>query len=62
MVRHPISDTFAYYEQPLDVPQKELIPTWVYNVDFMKNGQMVAANGLVYVPASPLYYPPGVAI
>lgn len=61
MVRHPISDTFAYFEQPLDVPQKELIPTWVYNVDFMQGGQ-VAATGLVYVPASPLYYPPDVVI
>ena len=62
MVRHPISDTFAYYEQPHSVSQRELIPTWVYNVDFMKGGQVVLANGLVYVPASPLYYPPDVAI
>jgi hypothetical protein len=61
MVRHPISDTFAYFEQPLDVPQKELIPTWVYNVDFMQGGQLVT-NGTVYVPASPLYYPPEVTI
>jgi hypothetical protein len=61
LVRHPISDTFSYFEQPLNVPQKELIPTWVYNVDFMQDEQ-VAANGLVYVPASPLYYPPDVAI
>lgn len=61
MVRHPVSDTFAYFEQPLDVKQKELIPTWVYNVDFMQNGQ-VAGNGLVYVPASSDYYPPNVVI
>ncbi len=61
LVRHPDLDTFAYFEQPHNVPQKELIPSWVYNVDFMKGGQ-VAGNGLVYVPASPLYYPPGVTI
>jgi len=61
MVRHPVSDTFAYFEQPLDVPQKELIPTWVYNVDFMQGGQLVT-NGTVYVPASPLYYPPKLTI
>jgi len=62
MVRHPVSDTFAYYEQPLNVPQKELIPAWVYDVDFIKGGEVVLANALVYVPASPLYYPPDVAI
>jgi hypothetical protein len=62
MALHPnTTPTFAYFEQPLDVPQKELIPTWVYNVDFIQNGQ-VAANGLVYVPASADYYPPSVAI
>ena len=62
MVRHPISDTFAYYEQPYSVPQKELIPSWVYTVDFMKGGQVVLGNGLVYVPASADYYPPTVVI
>jgi hypothetical protein len=61
MVRHPISDTFAYFEQPLNVSQQELVPTWVYDVDFISDGQVVA-NGLVYVPASPQYYPPEVTI
>ena len=55
-------DTFAYYEQPLNVPQAELIPTWVYTVDFLLDGEVVLANALVYVPASADYYPPDVAI
>ena len=62
IVRHAELDTFAYFEQPLDVPQKELIPTWVYTVDFMEGEEVVAANGLIYVPASADYYPPGVTI
>jgi hypothetical protein len=62
MVRDPALDTFAYYEQPLNVPQRELIPTWVYTVDFMKDQQVVLDNALVYVPASADYYPPAVTI
>ena len=56
------SVTFAYYEQPLSVPQQELIPAWVYRADFKKDGQIVAADVLVYVPAAPGYYPPAVTI
>jgi hypothetical protein len=54
--------TFAYYEQPHDVPQKELIPAWVFTSDFKKGGQIIGADVLVYVPASTDYYPPDVAI
>ena len=62
MVRHPISDTFAYFEQPLDLPQEELIPAWVYTVDFLLDGEVVGDDYQVYVPASADYYPPAVTI
>lgn len=53
--------TFAYFEQPLSIPQQELIPSWVYDVNFLKGGQP-PSSGRIYVPASPLYYPPEVTI
>ena len=31
-------------------------------MDFKKGGQLVAADGMIYVPASADYYPPGVTI
>jgi hypothetical protein len=62
MVRNPILDTFAYFEQPLDMAQEELIPSWVYTVDFLLDGQVVGDDYQVYVPASPDYYPPDVVI
>jgi hypothetical protein len=62
IVRKPISDTLAYYEQPQNVPQKELIPVWAFRADFMKAGAVVLADALVYVPASRDYYPPDVTI
>jgi len=62
VVRHPISDTFAYFEQPLDMPQEELIPAWVYTVDFLLDDEVVGENWQIYVPASADYYPPAVTI
>ena len=62
IIRYPISDTLAYYEQPHGVSQQELIPVWVFHADFMKEGQLLAPDVIVYVPASPDYYPPTVVI
>jgi hypothetical protein len=62
IVRKPVSDTLAYYEQPQGVPQKELIPVWAFRADFIKDGAVVLADALVYVPASRDYYPPEVTI
>ncbi len=56
--RHPISDTLAYYEQPHGISQQELIPVWVFNADLFKGQDLLVANALIYVPASPDYYPP----
>lgn len=56
--RHPISDTLAYYEQPHGIAQQELIPVWVFNADLFKGQDLLVANALIYVPASPDYYPP----
>ena len=56
------SETFTYYEQPHNVPQKELIPAWAYVADFKKDGAVILADALVYVPASADYYPPAVTI
>lgn len=57
-VRHVVSDTLAYYEQPHNVPQQEMIPVWVFNADLYKGQDLLTSNALIYVPASPDYYPP----
>ncbi|MSP12520.1 MAG: hypothetical protein EXR62_06135 [Chloroflexi bacterium] len=62
IVRKPLSDTLAYYEQPHTVSQAEMIPVWVFRADFKKGGALLAADVIVYVPASPDYYPPDVMI
>jgi hypothetical protein len=54
--------SFAYFEQPLDMPQQELIPAWVYTVDFLLEGEVVGDDWQVYVPASADFYPPAVTI
>jgi hypothetical protein len=61
-VRHPISDTLAYYEQPHGVSQQEMIPVFVFTADLFKGNELLAANALIYVPVSPDYYPPDVDI
>jgi hypothetical protein len=62
IVRHPVSDTLAYYEQPQGVWQAEMIPVWAFRADYLKEGVVQDSNVLVYVPASPDYYPPEVTI
>lgn len=62
IVRKPISDTLAYYEQPQGVSQAELIPVWVFYADFLREGELLASDVMVYVPVSPDYYPPTVTI
>jgi len=57
-----VGQTFSYYEQPQDVPQKELIPVWVFTADLYKGAQLVSDNATLYVPANPDYYPPDVTI
>lgn len=58
-VRHPVSDTLAYYEQPHGIAQQEMIPVHVFTADlFDKDNNLLLANALVYVPVSPDYYPP----
>ncbi|MFN8474915.1 MAG: DUF6345 domain-containing protein [Anaerolineae bacterium] len=54
--------TLAYYEQPHDVSQAEMIPVWAFRADFQKGDRVLAANALVYIPATPDYYPPAVTI
>ena len=62
IVRKPVSDTLAFYEQPQGISQAELIPVWVFYADFKQGGQTLASDVIVYVPASPDYYPPEVTI
>lgn len=62
IVRKPASDTLAYYEQPQGVSQAELIPVWTFYADFSKEGELLASDVLIYVPASPDYYPPTATI
>ena len=50
------------YEQPLNVPQKELIPSWVFTADLYNGAELVGPDTTVYVPASADYYPPDVTI
>ncbi|MCO6450765.1 MAG: PKD domain-containing protein [Caldilineales bacterium] len=60
--RDPSKDTMAYYEQPHGVSQAELIPVWVFTVDFYNGDELITEDALVYVPVSPDYYPPTVDI
>jgi hypothetical protein len=57
-----VSQTFSYYEQPQGVPQKELIPVWVFTADLYKDAELVGDDSTLYVPANGDYYPPGVTI
>jgi len=57
-----VGQTFSYYEQPQGVPQKELIPVWVFTADLYKGAELVGDNATIYVPANPDYYPPDVTI
>ncbi len=61
-VRHPVSDTLAYYEQPHGISQQEMIPVYVFTADLFKGNELLAANSLIYVPVSPDYYPPNITI
>jgi hypothetical protein len=57
-----VGQTFSYYEQPQGVPQKELIPVWVFTADLYKGTELVADDAKIYVPANGDYYPPGITI
>jgi hypothetical protein len=54
--------TFSQYEQPQDVPQKELIPVWVFTADLYNGTDLIGPDTTIYVPASADYYPPDVTI
>lgn len=52
----------AYYEMTYLLHQSELVPVWVFLVDFSTGGIPIADDVPVYVPASMSYMPPDVAI
>jgi hypothetical protein len=55
-------ETLGYYEQSQSETQKELIPAWIFTVDFYTGGELLEEGVLIYVPAAAEYLPPEVAI
>ena len=53
---------FGYYELPLTQEQQYLIPVYIYLADFSLNGQPVASDVVIYVPAAEAFMPPIVTI
>jgi hypothetical protein len=54
--------TLGYYELPYLEHQSELIPAWEFTTDFYLDGNPLAEDVPVYVPAATEYMPPQVAI
>ncbi len=54
--------TFGYYEMPYYVHQDELIPVWEFRSYFYLNGNLVAEDFPIYIPAAAYYMPPQVEI
>jgi hypothetical protein len=54
--------TLGYYEMPYIVPQHELIPVWQFRSWFYLDGNLVAEDVPVYLPAAVAYLPPQVDI
>ncbi|MFZ2097872.1 MAG: DUF6345 domain-containing protein [Anaerolineales bacterium] len=54
--------TLGYYELPYLEHQSELIPAWEFTTDFYLDGDLLAEDVPVYVPAAAEYMPPQVAI
>jgi hypothetical protein len=52
----------GYYEMPYMIPQGELIPVWQFMADFYSNGNLLAQDVAVYVPAASEFMPPQVEI
>ena len=52
----------AYYEMSYLQPQHELIPVWVFMANFISDGNIIAENVPVYLPAAMEYMPPTVEI
>jgi hypothetical protein len=57
-----VGPTLGYYEEPQAQGQQELVPTWIFTVDFYAGGESLAQGVLVYVPAAGEYLPPEVQI
>jgi hypothetical protein len=57
-----ITATLGYYEMPYLQQQNELIPVWEFIANFYANGNLLAENVPVYLPAAAEYMPPQVAI
>lgn len=56
-----ISSTLGYYEHGGFTTQIELIPVWIFEVDFKKDGEIITTDD-VYIPANTLYCDPVVQI
>lgn len=54
--------TFGYYEMPYYVPQDAFIPVWEFRSYFYLDGNLVAGDYPVYLPAATFYMPPQVEI
>jgi len=54
--------TLGYYEMPYYIHQTELIPVWEFRSYFYLDGNLVAADYPVYLPAASYYMPPQVEI
>jgi hypothetical protein len=53
---------FGYYELPITQFQQELIPVYIFLADFFQQGNPIAEDVVVYVPAAMEYMPPTVTI
>ena len=53
---------FGYYELPITQFQGELIPVYIFLADFFLEGNQIAEDVVVYVPAAMEYMPPTVTI
>lgn len=56
------SETLGYYELPHFQHQAELIPVWIFTADFYADGNLLASDVPVHVPAATEYLPPRVQI
>jgi hypothetical protein len=54
--------TLGYYEMPYIIPQHQLIPVWQFRSWFYLDGNLVASDTPVYLPAASMYLPPQVEI
>jgi hypothetical protein len=57
-----LAPTLGYYEMPYYVDQGELIPVWEFRSYFYQDGDLIADDYPVYLPASASYMPPQVEI